>query len=101
VAAEASRAAVLELSQAAGEVVVAHATAAAGIDAMSVRVGWCGAVPGSLGSHTGSCPLTRGSVVSITIEVWAPLIDTPWGAVGGIWVSAGHTEPIDLYRSLG
>lgn len=99
IAAEAARAVVLELDHAAGAGVVSAATDAAGLDTGSVRVGWCGAAPATL--PAGSCPLTRGSAVSVTVEVWTPLVDTPWGPVGGLWVSASHSEPIDLYRSLG
>lgn len=99
IAAEAARAVVLELNHAAGDGVVSAASDAAGLDPASVRVGWCGAAPATI--PTGSCPLTRGSAVSVTLEVWTPLVDTPWGPVGGLWVSASHSEPIDLYRSLG
>lgn len=98
-AAEAARAVVLELDHAAGAGVVSAATDAAGLDTGSVRVGWCGATPATI--PAGACPLTRGSAVSATVEVWTPLVDTPWGHVGGLWVSASHSEPIDLYRSLG
>lgn len=99
IAAEAARAIVLELDHAAGAEVVSAAADAVGLDTGSVRVGWCGATPAIIPS--GSCPLTRGSAVSVTMEVWTPLVDTPWGPVGGLWVSASHSEPIDLYRSLG
>ncbi|HEX6222572.1 MAG TPA: hypothetical protein VF115_15880 [Acidimicrobiia bacterium] len=102
VAAEAARATVLELDQSAGEGQVIADTRSLDIDPSLVRVGWCGASPSTLGGGpTGVCPLTRGSVVSVTVELWTPLVSTPWGAVGGLWVSADHTEPIDLYRSLG
>jgi len=99
IAAEAARAVVLELNHAAGAEVVAAAADSAGLDTSSVRVGWCGAAPSTVAA--GSCPLTRGSAVSVSVEVWTPLVDTPWGPVGGLWVTASHTEPIDLYRSLG
>lgn len=99
IAAEAARAAVLELSIDAGAATVASITGEQGISAELVRVGWCGAVP-SL-TPSGSCSLERGAVVSVTIELWTPLVDTPWGSIGGLWVSAEHSEPIDLYRSLG
>lgn len=99
VAAEAARAVVLDLDHAAGAEVVSATTEAAGIDSASVRVGWCGASPA--GVPAGSCPLVRGSAVSVTVEIWTPLVDTPWGSVGGLWVTASHSEPIDLYRSLG
>ncbi len=98
-AAEAARAVVLDLDHAAGAGVVSSVIDAAGLDAGSVRVGWCGATPATV--PAGSCLLTRGAAVSVTVEVWTPLVDTPWGPVGGLWVSASHSEPIDLYRSLG
>jgi len=101
VAAEAARAAVLELDQAAGLAQLVADVGNLGIDASLVRVGWCGAGPTDVATPSGSCPLTRGSVVSVTVELWTQLISTPWGSVGGLWVTADHTEPIDLYRSLG
>lgn len=100
-AAEGARAAVLQLDQVAGQVQIATDTESLGIDLSHVRVGWCGASPSVVGAAAGSCSLARGSVVSVTIELWTPLITTPWGPVGGLWVTADHSEPIDLYRSLG
>lgn len=97
-AAEATRAAVLELSLSDGLAAMAEQAAALDLDPGSVRLGWCGAEPAN--QATGSCPMTRGSAVSATIEIWTPLVDTPWGPVGGLWVTADHSEPIDLYRSL-
>lgn len=101
VAAEATRAAVLELDQMAGQAQVVADIESLDIDPSLVRVGWCGAAPTNLATPSGACPLSRGSVVSVTVELWTPLIATPWGSVGGLWVSADHSEPIDLYRSLG
>lgn len=100
VAAEAARAAVLELDQEAGDQIVASSTSLLGISADLVRVGWCGAAPTSLATPAGSCPIVRGGAVSITVQLWTPLVSTPWGQVGGLWVSGRHSEPIDLYRSL-
>lgn len=100
VAAEAARAAVLELDQIAGNLVVASFTGALGIPPDLVRVGWCGSAPGRLSSPAGSCPIVRGGAVSVTVQLWTPLISTPWGGVGGLWVAGRHSEPIDLYRSL-
>ena len=99
-AAEAARAAVLNLDETAGVDVVAESADGYGLDSDLVRVAWCGSTPGPLVTPSGVCPMSRGSTVSVVVEVWAPLITTPWGPVGGIWVSADHTEPIDLYRSL-
>lgn len=98
-AAEASRAVALSLDHSVGDSLVSDTMGELGLSPDLVRVGWCGAEPRPIPS--GSCPLQRGSAVSVNIEIWAPLIDTPWGPVGGIWVSASHSEPIDLYRSLG
>lgn len=99
IAAEAARAVVLDLDHASGELVVATTSDSLGLAPGLVRVGWCGASPSEEGA--GACALTRGSVVAVTVEVWTPLVATPWGDVGGLWVSAEHSEPIDLYRSLG
>ncbi len=99
-AAEAARAAVLALDVSSGSDVVSRATAGFGLDQTLVRLGWCGSVPGSLPGGAGVCPMGRGSAVSVELEVWAPLFVTPWGAVGGLWVTAQHVEPVDLYRSL-
>lgn len=98
-AAEAARAAVLELSVEAGEATMMAILEGQGIVPDQVRVGWCGSAPAI--SPAGTCPLQRGSVVTVTIELWAPLIETPWGPIGGLWVVGEHSEPIDLYRSLG
>lgn len=98
-AAETARAAVLELSQDAGEVVLAALLAGHGVADEQVRIGWCGATPAA--TPSGSCLLQRGGTVSVTVELWTPLVSTPWGPVGGLWVVGEHAEPIDLYRSLG
>ncbi len=98
-AAEAARAAVISLSTATGDQVAAEMSANYGLDPAEVRVGWCGASPGTGGTVT--CPMTRGAAVEVTVEVWVPLVTTPWGEIGGVWVTRSHTESIDLYRSLG
>lgn len=99
VAAEAARAAVLGLSVEAGDMAVASSLESSGIEDGLARVGWCGAAP-SAGS-AGGCSMERGAVVTVTVELWTPLVNTPWGPVGGLWVVGEHSEPIDLYRSLG
>lgn len=99
IAAEAARIAVIELDVTAGNAGLGAHAAAAGIDPARIRVGWCGAPPTV--AFSGDCAFTRGSVVSVTVDLWSPLVPTPWGRIGGIWVSATHTEAIDLYRSLG
>jgi hypothetical protein len=98
-AAEAARVAVLELSVEAGEATIAALLDGHGIGSDEVRVGWCGSAPAI--APAGNCSLERGSVVTVTVELWAPLVTTPWGPVGGLWVVGEHSEPIDLYRSLG
>lgn len=99
-AAETARAAVITLDLNLGEEVLAGAIAAYGLDHTAVRLGWCGAEPSPLPRGQGSCSMDRGTAVSVEIEVWAPLVNTPWGSVGGLWVTADHVEPIDLYRSI-
>lgn len=99
-AAESTRAVVLELDHRAGAEVVVTMTSRHGLGTEHVRLGWCGAPPTSPGEAAAGCPLGRGEVVTSTVEVWVPLFMTPWGPVGGLWVSADHSEPIDLYRSL-
>jgi hypothetical protein len=99
-AAEAARVAVIELDQARGVEVVRQAVLAHGLSEDLVRLGWCGSSPGPLVAPTGSCPFTRGSSVRAVVEVWVPVVNTPWGEVGGLWVSASHVEPLDAFRSL-
>ena len=98
IAAEAARSAAIELDLDAGmESIVAQIRGLGFED--PVKVGWCGAEPSS--PAQGVCPFTRGSVVSVTVSLWAPVVTTPWGDVGGVWVVGEHSEPIDLYRSMG
>lgn len=99
VAAEAARAAVLSLSVEAGEAAAIEALHDVDIDRELVRIGWCGAAPARV--PAGTCSFERGSVVAVNVELWTPLVSTPWGPVGGLWVVGEHSEPIDLYRSLG
>jgi hypothetical protein len=99
IAAEAARATVLDLSHESGMAAVDSTAASMGLDRDLVRIGWCGASP--TGDGSGSCGFERGSAVSVAVEVWVPVLSTPWGAIGGIWVVGEHSEPIDLYRSLG
>ena len=98
-AAEAARAAVISLSTTTGDQVAADMGRNYGLDPTEMRLGWCGAGPVTGGS--GTCPMTRGTTVEVTVEVWVPIVTTPWGEIGGVWVSRSHTESIDLYRSLG
>ena len=97
-AAESARAVVLDLDHRAGASVVA--SMASGLAPGQVRLGWCGSTPGPLAEPGGACSLTRGSVIVATVQIWTPLVSTPWGAIGGIWITADHAEPVDLYRSL-
>ena len=99
-AAEGARVAVVELDHSAGTAMATSVITGHGLDPDSARLGWCGFAPTSIDAPAGSCPLMRGSVVEATVEIWVPLVTTPWGSVGGIWASASHSEPVDLYRSL-
>ena len=99
-AAEAARVAVLELDQGPGVAAVRTATASHGLPDELVRLGWCGASPGPVTAPAGSCHFGRGATVLAMVEVWVPLVLTPWGEVGGLWVTASHAEPVDLFRSL-
>lgn len=99
-AAEAARAAVIHLDTSSGAVVVADMAANHGLDPHLVRLGWCGAPPVEVAGDPGSCSFERGARVAAEVEVWVPLVATPWGEVGGLWTGASHSEPVDLYRSL-
>ena len=101
VAAEAARAAAIDLDLDVGTRVARSVIDSHGLPMDQARLGWCGATPSQVDSPTGSCQLTRGSVVTAEIELWVPLVVTPWGPVGGFWTAATHAEPIDLYRSIG
>lgn len=98
-AAEAARAAVISLSTATGDQVAAEMSANYGLDPTEMRVGWCRDEPVTGGA--GTCLMSRGATVEVTVSVWVPLVTTPWGEIGGVWVSRSHAESIDLYRSLG
>jgi hypothetical protein len=100
-AAEAARAAVIELNTLSGSAVVTEMAANHGLADDQIRLGWCGETPAEISLAPASCPFTRGTDVTAEVEVWVPLVQTPWGGVGGVWVDAVHSEPIDLYRSLG
>lgn len=97
-AAEAARAAVIDLSVVSGAAVAGEMAGNYGLSPDSLRIGWCGATPTESGA--GECSFDRGASVMAVVEVWVPLISTPWGSLGGLWVTRSHTESIDLYRSL-
>lgn len=99
-AAEAARAAVVDLDHSAGAALAVSVITGHGLEVGSARLGWCGASPAAIVSPAGSCPLTRGSITEATVQLWVPLLNTPWGPVGGLWATASHSEPVDLYRSL-
>lgn len=99
VASEASRAAVVALAVDGGNLVSGEMAANYGLGPDQIRVGWCGSDPAVGGA--GECSMGRGSLVAATVQVWVPLINTPWGSMGGLWVSRSHTESVDLYRSTG
>jgi hypothetical protein len=90
-AAEAARAAVIYLDVSPGASVVYEMAANHGLGPDLVRLKWCGGT---------GCSFDRGSTIGARVEVWVPLVATPWGEVGGLWVGASHSEPVDLYRSL-
>lgn len=100
-AAESARAVALDLDHGSGVEVVNAIATNAGIESGLVRLGWCAESTGPLDSPAGACPLVRGGTIEARVEIWAPLIGTPWGDIGGLWVTADHSEPIDLYRSFG
>lgn len=99
-AAETARAAAIDLDLGSGAGRLEQLTTIKEMDSDLVGLGWCGAEPSTEGA-AGTCPLTRGSAVVAEVAVWTPLFVTPWGNVGGLWVRATHSEPIDLYRSIG
>lgn len=100
-AAEGARAAVIGLNTASGSLVVNDMASNYGLEDHQVRLGWCGAPPGELTAGQSDCSYERGGEITAEVLVWVPLVATPWGNVGGLWVGATHSEPIDLYRSLG
>jgi hypothetical protein len=100
-AAEAARAAVIALNTSSGSAVLTDMTVNHGLEMDGVRLGWCGQEPERLPSPVPGCSFERGTQVTAEVTVWVPLLATPWGEVGGLWVGAVHSEPIDLYRSLG
>jgi hypothetical protein len=99
-AAEAVRAAVIQLDISVGSQVVTDMAANHGLGPDLVRLSWCGAAESGRGDAVGACTFDRGSTVAAQVEVWVPLVATPWGEVGGLWVGASHSELVDLYRSL-
>ena len=99
-AAEAARAAVIHLDTSAGALVVADMAANHGLGSDLVRLGWCGAGAQEGDDRPVSCSFERGTEVIAAVEVWVPLVATPWGEIGGLWVGATHSELVDLYRSL-
>lgn len=98
-AAEAARSAVLSLTVEAGNAVALEMGSNYGLESDEIRLGWCGAAPAAGGS--GTCAMTRGASIAVEVEVWVPVVNTPWGAIGGVWVTRQHAEAIDLYRGLG
>jgi hypothetical protein len=100
-AAEAARTAVVSLDVAAASIVVEEIGANHGLEPQEVLLGWCGSTPAPASEAVDACTLARGTIVEAEVRIWAPVVETPWGAIGGVWVTARHEEPIDLYRSLG
>lgn len=100
-AAEAARAAAIHTDVTSGVIVLGEIAANHGIGADEIRIGWCGNPAVALDLDGGDCPMARGTEVSVEVLIWTPLISTPWGDVGGVWVEGFHSEPVDPYRSLG
>lgn len=92
-AAESARAAVLADGDnaAVGEAVALEVARGRGLKIDAFDVTMCGG---------DGCVLTRDGFVTSEVTVNVPLIVTPWGAVGGVVVTATHVEPVDAYRSL-
>ena len=99
--AESARAAVIALDLDVGRGVLDEMAANHGLSDDDVRLGWCGQEPVLPADALGGCSLARGTQVVSEVRIWVPLVKTPWGSVGGLWVTGVHTESIDLYRSLG
>jgi hypothetical protein len=99
-AAEAARTAVVFLDLSRGSQVVSEIGGNHGLTPDTVRLGWCGSEPGPPDISTSGCSLGRGSEVVAEVRIWTPVFNTPWGPVGGLWVTGIHAEPVDLYRSL-
>jgi hypothetical protein len=100
-AAEAARTAVVSLDLMRGSRVVAEIGGSHGLSPESIRLGWCGSELGAPESSNTGCSFERGTEVVAEVQIWTPIFTTPWGPVGGLWVTAVHAEPVDLYRSLG
>jgi len=99
-AAEAVRAAVIQLDTSVGSQVVMDMAVNHGLGPDLVRLAWCGGTGSGQDEVPEACTFDRGAVVTAEVEVWVPLVATPWGDVGGLWVGASHSELVDLYRSL-
>ena len=94
-AAEAARSVVLAEPAGSGEPdarrLVEQMATNAGLRDDSVEVWFC----------EGTCaPIQRGDLVTVRVTAPVPLIQTPLGSVGGLTVSAVHSEWVDLYRSF-
>jgi Flp pilus assembly protein CpaB len=100
-AAEAARTAVVSLDLSRGSQVVSEIASNHSLPADAIELGWCGSEPAPAAVAVSGCSLARGSEVVAEVRIWAPLISTPWGSVGGLWVTGVHAEPVDFYRSLG
>ena len=63
------------------------------------RVSLCS---GGVFDESSSCGrVGRGEVVEVEVSVLTPVVEFPMiGTFGGIWISASHSEQVDLYRSL-
>jgi len=99
-ASEAARRAVVDLDVSAASALVAQVATNHGLDADEVTLSWCGSPEAAPALSTSACAFGRGTAVMAEVRVWVPLVNTPWGELGGVWVRGLHSEPIDLYRSL-
>ena len=81
----------IQLDISAGTQVVTDMAANQGLSNDFVRLDWCGAAESGAGAAPDACSFDRGSVVTAEVQVWVPLVATPWGDVGGLWVGASHS----------
>ena len=100
-AAEAARTAVVSLDLSRGSEVVSEIGGNHNLPREAIHLGWCGSEPAPTEVAISGCSLARGSEVVAEVRIWTPLVSTPWGPIGGLWVTGLHAEPVDLYRSLG
>ena len=99
-AAEAARAAVVTRNFETAAALIDEARIDRSIAAEDLTIGWCGDENRVVGTERFTCEFSRGSRIEAAVSLWTPMFVTPWGNVGGLWVTGTHSEPIDSYRSL-